>query len=63
MTRCVTKGRPTPRSLEEAGVPTTCTRYDGMIHGFFGMAGTVDKGDQAIAEAATAMKKAFAASK
>ena len=46
--------------LEAAGVPTTCTRYDGMIHGFFGMTGAVDKSDQAVAQAAEAMKKAFA---
>ena len=47
--------------LEQAGVPTTCTRYDGMIHGFFGMPTVVDKGKQAITEASAALKQAFAA--
>lgn len=54
------EGEAYAKKLEAAGVSTTCTRYDGMIHGFFGMAGTVDKSDQAIEEAAEAMKKAFA---
>lgn len=45
--------------LQAAGVATTCTRYDGMIHGFFGMAGVLDKGKQAIAEASEALRKAF----
>lgn len=49
------------RRLQAAGVPTTCSRYDGMIHGFFGMAAVVEKGQQAIAEASTALQHAFAA--
>jgi acetyl esterase len=28
--------------LSEAGVPTTCVRYMGMLHTFYGMRGTVD---------------------
>jgi acetyl esterase len=47
--------------LQEAGVTTTCTRYDGMIHGFFGMSAVIDKGKQAIAEAATVLKQSFVA--
>ena len=54
------EGEAYAKNLEAAGVPTTCTRYDGMIHGFFGMSGAVDKASQAISEAAAAMKKAFA---
>jgi acetyl esterase len=45
--------------LKAAGIPTVCTRYDGMIHGFFGMWGALDKGQQAIEEASTALRKAF----
>src|SRR5262245_28206747 len=33
--------------LQAAGVSTTCRRYDGMIHGFFGMTAVLDKGKQA----------------
>ena len=46
--------------LEAAGVPTTCTRYPGMIHGFFGMSAAVDKGKDAIAQASAALTGAFA---
>ena len=46
--------------LQAAGVTTTCSCYDGMIHGFFGMPAVMDKGKQAIAEAAGALKRAFA---
>jgi acetyl esterase len=48
------------RRLQEAGVPTTYSRYDGMIHGFFGMPAVVDKGRQAVAEASAALKTAIA---
>ena len=54
------EGEAYAKNLEAAGVPTACTRYDGMIHGFFGMSGAVDKAGQAVSEAAAAMKKAFA---
>ena len=47
--------------LQEAGVSATCTRYDGMIHGFFAMSAVMDKGKRAISEASTALKKAFSA--
>ena len=47
--------------LQAAGVTTTCSRYDGMIHGFFGMSAVMDKGKQAVAEASTALNQAFAA--
>ena len=30
--------------LQAAGVTTTYSRYDGMIHGFFGLPAVVDKG-------------------
>ncbi len=46
--------------LEAAGVPTACTRYDGVIHGFFGMFAAVDKGKQAIDQASAALCAALA---
>ena len=46
--------------LREAGVPVTLTRYDGMIHGFFGMSGVIDRARDAVAEAAAALRTAFA---
>ena len=55
------EGEAYAQRLQAAGVSATCTRYDGMIHGFFGMSAVVDKGKQAIAEAATALKQSFAA--
>ena len=45
--------------LREAGVPVTLTRYDGMIHGFFGMGALLDQGKQAVAEAAAALRTAL----
>ena len=47
--------------LKEAGVPTTYSCYDGMIHGFFGMPAVLDKGKLAVAEASAALQKAFTA--
>jgi len=46
--------------LRAAGVPVQLTRYDGMIHGFFGMSSLLDQAQIAIAEAASALRLAFA---
>jgi acetyl esterase len=54
------EGEAYAQRLQASGVSTTCTRYDGMVHGFFGMSGLMDKGKQAIEEAASALKRAFA---
>lgn len=53
------EGEAYARRLESAGVSTTCTRYAGMIHGFFGMAAAVDKGKQAVDQAATMLRTTF----
>lgn len=49
------------RLLQAAGVPVTISRYDGVIHGFFGMAAILDKARAAIDEASQALRTAFAA--
>jgi acetyl esterase len=38
------------------GVPTTQTRYDGMIHGFFSMTAMLDAAKRAVAETAAAVR-------
>jgi acetyl esterase len=45
--------------LRGAGVEATTSRYDGMFHGFFGMAGVLDQGRRAIAEAGAALRAAL----
>ena len=45
--------------LADAGVPAVVSRYPGTVHGFFAMAGTVDAGRAAIAEAAGALRGWF----
>jgi acetyl esterase len=44
--------------LQEAGVSVDLTRYDGMIHGFFGMLGDIDAADQAHDQVAGAVRAA-----
>ena len=56
------EGEAYAKRLTEAGVETTATRYEGMIHGFFGMGAVVDKGRQAVDEASAALRSAFARS-
>jgi acetyl esterase len=45
--------------LREHGVAVTLTRYDGMIHGFFGMTTMLDQARTAMDEAAAALRRAF----
>ena len=54
------EGEAYARRLQEADVPTTLRRFDGMIHGFFGMGALMDQGKTAIAEASAALRQAFA---
>ena len=55
------EGEAYAQRLKAAGVVTTSSRYDGMIHGFFGMPAVIDKGKQAISEASSALRVAFLA--
>jgi acetyl esterase len=53
------EGEAYAKRLEHAGVPVIVSRYDGMIHGFFGMTGVVDGGRDAVAHACAVLKDAF----
>ena len=55
------EGEAYAQRLKAAGVATTSSRYDGMLHGFFGMPAVIDKGKQAISEASSALRAAFLA--
>src|SRR5437764_1482776 len=48
------------KRLEQAGVPVTVTRYQGQIHGFFGMTAILDGAKTAVDQAAAALKVALA---
>jgi acetyl esterase len=48
------------RRLREAGVPAAVRRYDGMIHGFFGLTGLVDKADEALGETCSWLRRVLA---
>ena len=54
------EGEAYAEKLRAAGVPTTCTRYDGMIHGFYGMSAMVDKAKQAVEQSSASLREAFA---
>jgi acetyl esterase len=53
------EGEAYAKRLQQAGVPTTLTRYDGMIHGFFGMVEAMDKAKKDQDQVAAALKKAW----
>lgn len=53
------EGEQYARRLEAAGVPTRSTRYQGMIHGFFGMTSLIDKAKAAVREACGDLRQAF----
>ncbi|NOT55362.1 MAG: alpha/beta hydrolase [Deltaproteobacteria bacterium] len=46
--------------MKQAGVSVTYTDYKGMIHGFLSLADIMDQGKQAVKEACTQLRAAFA---
>ena len=46
--------------LRDGGVPVTVSRYDGMIHGFFGMTAVLDAARAAMDEAVAALRAVLA---
>jgi acetyl esterase/lipase len=53
------EGEAYARRLETAGVPTVVSRYEGMIHGFFRLPAVVPRAEDALSEAAEAVRRAF----
>jgi acetyl esterase len=53
------EGEAYARALERAGVSVKLSRYPGMVHGFFQMAGVIDGGREAIDEVAASLRQAF----
>jgi acetyl esterase len=54
------EGEAYARRLQEAGVATTLTRYDGLIHGYFAMGALSPAAAGAVREAVEALRKALA---
>jgi acetyl esterase len=54
------EGEAYARRLDGFDVPTTLVRYDGVIHGFLGLREVVPEADQAMAQIATFLQRAFA---
>ena len=46
-------------ALQAAGVPVVYRNYEGVMHEFFGLAGLLDKADDAVRLAATELSSAF----
>ncbi len=53
------EGEAYAKRMEQVGVPVTASRYDGMVHGFFGMTAVVESAQKAMAEAAGALRSAL----
>ncbi len=53
------EGEAYAKRLQEAHVKTTLKRYEGVTHGFMSMASFLDKGCQAIEDAASHLRAAF----
>lgn len=55
------EGEEYARRLEEAGVPVTLSRYEGLIHGFYRMPAVVERAHDALDESAAALRAALKA--
>jgi acetyl esterase len=53
------EGEAYARRLQQAGVPVTLRRYDGMIHGFARRTNLLDKAREALREIATSLRAAL----
>ncbi|SDK64050.1 acetyl esterase [Catalinimonas alkaloidigena] len=53
------EGEAYAQRLKEVGVAVEAKRYEGVTHEFFGLAGVVDTAQEALAYAATHLKRAF----
>ncbi len=51
------EGEDYAKSLQEAGVSTTATRYDGMIHGFLNFYGVTERSDEVATQASEWLKE------
>jgi len=49
------EGEAYARRLSQAGVPVTCSRYNGMIHPFFSLGAVISQGTRAIEQVAAAV--------
>jgi acetyl esterase len=56
------QGEAYARKLQSAGVPVELKRYDGMIHAFFSFSGVIDTAKVALADAASALRRALGSS-
>jgi len=56
------QGEAYARKLQSAGVAVELKRYDGMIHAFFSFPGVIDTASVALADAASALRRALGAS-
>ncbi len=54
------EGKAYASKLRKAGVPVQYHLYEGVVHGFFNMGGFCDQGNVAVAQAAAALRDAFA---